>query len=181
MAAGDGLGALGQKYEAIRAYGWVLELPFDATSTGGTTGRPKGEALKIACKQIGAVGFTTEDIAVDRVNDKFYYPGKYSTDETTLTFDNLVTGAAANMLFSWITSATFNPNTGSMGTGSTLKENLKIHQLNPNNEEIMTIHLWGAYPRFWRLSELNYSQSEFHTIEVGVRYDFVTHEGYAAP
>lgn len=177
-AAGTGLGALGQKYESLRSYGWIIEIepvPF-GSETGG---RPSADVdvLKLACKQVGAIGYTTEDIAVDRVNDKFYYPGKYSTDETTLTFDNFVEGDSAESLFAWM-NGTFDPTTGRMGTGETLKRNIKIHQLGPDNTEVMTIHLWGAYPRFWRLSELNYSQSEFHTIEVGVRYDFVTHEAY---
>tara|TARA_R110000765_G_scaffold420407_1_gene525393 strand:+ start:577 stop:1191 length:615 start_codon:yes stop_codon:yes gene_type:complete len=181
-AMGEGLGALGQKYESLRSYGWVIEITPPATGTVGDMGRPHGETtntLKLACKQIGAIGYTTEDIAVDRVNDKFYYPGKYSTDETTLTFDNFVAGDSATALFAWM-NGTFDPVTGRMGQGVDLKQNIKIHQLGPDNTEVMTIHLWGAYPRFWRLSELNYSQSEFHTIEVGVRYDFVTHEVYQA-
>jgi len=168
------LGTLSQKYEALRSYGWVMELP-GATATGYD--RDMQETLRVAVKQIGAIGFTTEDIAVDRVNDKFYYPGKYSTDETTFTFDNLVGGEAATELFSWM-QGTFDPYTGQMGQSDSLKQNLQIHQLAPDLTEVMTINLYGAYPRFWRLAELNYSQSEFHTIEVGVRYDFATHIAY---
>ena len=176
------LGALGQKYESLRSYGWVIEIetPIVPVPGDNTQGRLTGDGsdtLKLACKQIGAIGYTTEDIAVDRVNDKFYYPGKYSTDETTLTFDNFVAGDSASALFDWM-NGTFDPANGTMGTGAALKRNIKIHQLNPQNVEVMTITLYGAYPRFWRLSELNYSQSEFHTIEVGVRYDFVTHEAH---
>ena len=47
------------------------------------------QLLTVAAKQVSEVGYTVEDIEVHRVNDRYYYPGKPSPEEVTITFDNL--------------------------------------------------------------------------------------------
>lgn len=169
------LNTLSQQYDSLRTYSWLISI--DGLGDPGTddmSPRDQTNSLTLACKQIGAIGFSVEDIAVDRVNDKFYYPGKYSADETTFTFDNLVTGEAAQALFAWM-SETYDPHTGVLGT-SQMKRKIVITQLDADHKPKMTITLYGAYAKFYRLAELNYSTNDFHTIEVGVRYDFAVQE-----
>ena len=168
------LNTLSQQYDSLRTYSWLVSIEGLGTGETGTNPRDQTNALTLACKQIGAIGFSVEDIAVDRVNDKFYYPGKYSADETTFTFDNLIKGDAAETLFKWI-SETYNPTTGQLGT-SAMKRKITITQLDADHTPKMTITLYGAYAKFYRLAELNYSTNDFHTIEVGVRYDFAVQE-----
>tara|TARA_R100000458_G_scaffold11747_1_gene9520 strand:+ start:1741 stop:2325 length:585 start_codon:yes stop_codon:yes gene_type:complete len=171
----DRLNTLSQQYDSLRTYSWLVSIEgFGDPATADGSPRDQTNSLTLACKQIGAIGFSVEDIAVDRVNDKFYYPGKYSADETTFTFDNLVTGEAANALFAWI-SETYDPRTGVLGT-SAMKRKIKITQLDADHTPKMMITLYGAYAKFYRLAELNYSTNDFHTIEVGVRYDFALQE-----
>tara|TARA_R110000765_G_scaffold353903_3_gene443822 strand:+ start:705 stop:1292 length:588 start_codon:yes stop_codon:yes gene_type:complete len=169
------LNTLSQQYDSLRTYSWLISIG-GLGDTTGAEGSPRDQtnSLTLACKQVGAIGFQVEDIAVDRVNDKFYYPGKYSADETTLTFDNLVTGEAANALFGWI-SETYDPTTGVLGT-SAMKRKIQITQLDADHNPKMMITLYGAYAKFYRLAELNYSTNDFHTIEVGVRFDFALQE-----
>ena len=169
------LNTLSQQYDSLRTYSWLISIG-GLGDTTGADGSPRDQtnSLTLACKQVGAIGFQVEDIAVDRVNDKFYYPGKYSADETTLTFDNLVTGEAANALFGWI-SETYDPTTGVLGT-SAMKRKIQITQLDADHKPKMMITLYGAYAKFYRLAELNYSTNDFHTIEVGVRFDFALQE-----
>ena len=169
------LNTLSQQYDSLRTYSWLISIG-GLGDTTGAEGSPRDQtnSLTLACKQVGAIGFQVEDIAVDRVNDKFYYPGKYSADETTLTFDNLVTGEAANALFGWI-SETYDPTTGVLGTSS-MKRKIQITQLDADHNPKMMITLYGAYAKFYRLAELNYSTNDFHTIEVGVRFDFALQE-----
>ena len=168
------LNTLSQQYDSLRTYSWLVSIEGLETNEAGTDPREQTNALTLACKQIGAIGFNVEDIAVDRVNDKFYYPGKYSADETTFTFDNLISGKAAEALFSWM-SETYDPKTGQLGT-SLMKRKIVITQLDADHTPKMTITLYGAYAKFYRLAELNYSTNDFHTIEVGVRYDFAVQE-----
>ena len=81
---GDGLPIISEGLDSVRAYQWEihLELPPDITDTNQ-------DKLTLAAKQITAVGFSTEAIEVNRVNDKVFYPGKASPEEVTVTFDNL--------------------------------------------------------------------------------------------
>jgi len=168
------LNTLSQQYDSLRTYSWLVSIEGLGISEAGDSPSDQTNALTLACKQIGAIGFSVEDIAVDRVNDKYYYPGKYSADETTFTFDNLITGKAAAALFAWI-SETYDPRTGKLGT-SDMKRKIVITQLDADHTPKMTITLYGAYAKFYRLAELNYSTNDFHTIEVGVRYDFAVQE-----
>tara|TARA_R110000765_G_scaffold417576_1_gene520224 strand:- start:40 stop:633 length:594 start_codon:yes stop_codon:yes gene_type:complete len=162
--------------ESYRAYQWEVEIVL-----------PKGindeEKLTLAAKQVSQIGFASEDIVSDRVNDKYFYPGKVTPDSVTITFDNIVKGEMAEKLFSWM-SNTYDPITGSFtpqfirGTASTntgaggFKNHIMLYQLDNTMFPVKHVHLYGAYPKSWRLAEFNYTTNEFHTIEVEIRYDF---------
>ena len=75
------LNTLSQQYDSLRTYSWLISI--DGVGSGGGGPRDNSNAITLACKQIGNIGFSVEDIAVDRINDKYYYPGKYAADETT--------------------------------------------------------------------------------------------------
>ena len=168
----DRLNTLSQQYDSLRTYSWLISI--DGVGSGGGGPRDNSNAITLACKQIGNIGFSVEDIAVDRINDKYYYPGKYAADETTLTFDNLIEGGAAVALFNWMRE-TYDPFTGKLG-GPDMKRKIFITQLDAQHNPKMRITLYGAYCKFYRLAELNYSTNDFHTIECGVKYDFAVQE-----
>jgi hypothetical protein len=156
--------------ESYRAYQWEVEIALPTGIGGDET------TLTLAAKQISQIGFTSEDIVVDRVNDKFYYPGKVAPEEVTFTFDNLVKGDLAQMLFDWMTN-TYDPRSGVFtptfiqGAGG-FKSNIKIYFLDNTMFPVKHVYLYGAYPKAWKLAEFNYTTNEFHTIEVTVRFDF---------
>jgi hypothetical protein len=168
------LNTLSQQYDSLRTYSWLVSIDGLGGNDPNRSPRDQSNSLTLACKQIGNIGFQVEDIAVDRINDKFYYPGKYSADETTLTFDNLIEGHAAEALFNWM-KETYDPNTGKLGT-SDMKRKIYITQLDADHTPKMRITLYGAYCKFYRLAELNYSTNDFHTIECGIRFDFAVQE-----
>ena len=160
---------LSHSLESYRAYQWEVEIVLP-------TGQGEEEILTLAAKQISQIGFTSEDIVADRVNDKFFYPGKVTPESVTITFDNLVKGSVASKLFDWM-SNTYDPITGSFTPqftqGATgFKNHIRIYQLDSEMFPIKHVHLYGAYPKAWKLAEFNYSTNEFHTIEVEIRYDF---------
>ena len=68
--------------ESYRAYQWEVEIDLP-------TGMHEGEKLTLAAKQVSQIGFASEDIVADRVNDKFHYPGKVTPESCTITFDKM--------------------------------------------------------------------------------------------
>jgi len=154
--------------EAYRTYQWEVEI--DTGVDGDET------KLTLAAKKVGEISFSTETIKVDRVNDRYHYPGRASTETVTITFDNLVKGAVAEQLYDWMSSVydpihgTFTP--GFMQGEGSFKRNIQIYLLDNSMFPVKHITLYGAYPKSWKLSEFNYSQSEFHTLEVELQFDF---------
>ena len=116
-----------------------------------------------------------EDIEVNRVNDKVYYPGRPSMEEATITFDNLSKTKADRVLYE-LFAKTYDPRSGAMntvGTGdATFKGRLELIQLKNDGTPRNIIHLMGAYPKSITHGEYNYSTNEFHTIEMAFRYDY---------
>ena len=146
----------------------------------------------MACKKITQPGFTVEDIEVHRVNEKFYYPGKPTPDNITVTFDNLIKGDVADALFAWMRSV-YDPVYGihyaGLGNGTSdvnqspeglagmtqapiFKRTVTIWQLDAHRNPVTHVNLYGCYPKGWKLGEFNYETNDFHTIEMDLRYDF---------
>jgi len=144
-----------------------------------------GASLTTAAKQVSPIAGASDEIVVDRVNDKMYYPGKFTPEAVTITFDNQLLTETSPALWNWF-SQTYNPVTGEVaalsppgGTGGGLKANsLRIVELDNANEPFASIELYGVYPQGISFSEKNYSTNEFSTIEVVFRYDFL---GYKRP
>jgi len=167
------LPSISTNLDSVRAYQW--EVHFQGLPPIGDDGK----TLTLAAKQVTQIGHMVEDIAVDRFNDRVYYPGKASAEEVKITFDNLYQPQMADILYNWF-QGTYNPVDGRVGTtrnktgsASRLKGSAVILQLNGKGEVVGGTKLYGTYPKAWKLAEFNYStQNEFHTIELTLRYDF---------
>tara|TARA_R110000751_G_scaffold257700_4_gene357123 strand:- start:1829 stop:2476 length:648 start_codon:yes stop_codon:yes gene_type:complete len=179
IAVTDGA-KLFHQYDSYRAYSWLIRI----NGIGGATGSilnsiglsDPDNMLTLAAKQVGQIGYNVDDIMVDRVNDKFYYPGRPSMEETVVTFDNLLKGDVAKALFDWMRT-TYDPIQGvhsySIVGGSSNKRTVDVIQLDHQRQPKMVARLYGCYPKNWRLAEFNYSANDFHSIEVSLRYDIV--------
>ena len=138
--------------------------------------------LTLAAKQVSPPGgFSVEDIEVNRVNDKMYYPGRPSPEEVTITFDNLYNRRTQETLWEWF-KAIYDPITGDMtknsspggsGNASFKATKMEIIQLDNTKTPHASIELYGVYPKAFRPGEHNYSTNDMHTIEVTFRYDFM--------
>lgn len=185
--AGETFGGneLFHRYDSYRAYSWLIRIQ----GIGGVVGSILAGAgitdpdnvLTLAAKQVGQIGFSVEDIMVDRVNDKYYYPGRPSFEETVVTFDNLIRGDAAKALFNWMRT-TYDPITGTHSTSlinaaagpyGGFKKTVDVILLDSNRVPQWVVRLYGCYPKSWRLAEFNYAINDFHSIEVSLRYDMV--------
>ena len=170
---------LSHDLESYRTYQWEVEIDMPEGQQTGS------ETLTLAAKQVSQITWASDDIVVDRVNDKFYYPGKVAPEDCTITFDNLVKGQTAERLFNWI-SNTYDPITGTFtpqfnqGIG-TFKSHIRLYQLDNRMIPVKQLHLYGAYPKSWRLAEFNYGTNDFHTIEIVVRFDFAVQYSDSEP
>jgi len=183
---------LSHALESFRAYAWEIHIPRFAGALSNVPGMNDQSRLTLAAKQVTQPGFTVEDIEVHRVNEKFYYPGKPTPDEITVTFDNLIKGDVADALFAWMRSVydpVYGIHYGGLGNGTSdvnpspeglagiteapiFKRTVTIWQLDPHRNPVTHVNLYGCYPKGWKLGEFNYSTNDFHTIEMTLRYDF---------
>lgn len=180
---GTSLPLISQNLDSVRTY--QFELHFDRIPDGILSDPVDERKLVLACKQVSQVGFSVEPIEVHRVNDKVFYPGKASPEELTVTFDNFYETNAdvSQSLYRWFQSiynpvtGRFNTTPGPEGTGTTPKTEFKstgrLYMLDAQGSPISETTLIGLMPISWKTAEFNYSTNEFHTIEMGFRYDFL--------
>jgi len=166
--------------DSVRAYQWEITFAKSGLDKLGDQVKP----LTLAAKQVNGIGMSVEDIEVNRVNDKVYYPGRPSMEELVVTFDNLQQTKVDKLLFSYFSSV-YNPVTGVLGSGhvgtgtvagtaiaAPFKSTLSVLQLDGKGDIRNEIKLFGAYPKNITHGEYNYSTNEFHTLEMTFRYDF---------
>ena len=172
-----GAPTISNKLDSIRAYQWEITFTH-AMDTQGTQAQP----LTLAAKQVNGLGMSVEDIEVNRVNDKVYYPGKPSVDDLVITFDNIRDERISEVLYDFF-GQTYDPMTGQFGDFANPITKMPIHltQLGPDMQPVNSLTAIGAYPKKYTVAEYNYSTNDFHTIEVTFRYDFLKHYHGAFP
>tara|TARA_Y100001938_G_scaffold145308_1_gene221655 strand:+ start:125 stop:793 length:669 start_codon:yes stop_codon:yes gene_type:complete len=150
--------------------------PLGAASQTGAA-----NAMTTAAKQVSPIGGAVDDIVVDRLNDKVYYPGKFTPENVTITFDNQLLSRSTPAVYQWFTSI-YNPLTGDMmknaapggpGNRSFKCSKMTVLELDNTNEPHAFIEMYGVYPTAVRFSEKNYATNDFSTVEVTFRFDFL--------
>tara|TARA_R110001583_G_scaffold18132_3_gene72541 strand:+ start:3782 stop:4369 length:588 start_codon:yes stop_codon:yes gene_type:complete len=176
----DGLPVISQDLESVRAYQWEMTF-FPPAEVEIPLGFSK--PLTLAAKRVNGMRVQVEDIAVNRVNDVTYYPGRPSMGELEVTFDNLLATKAGFQLYKYFQSV-YDPLTGEVGATfladpGKYKTNAEVLELNGAMEPISMVKLVGLYPKRFTKAEKNYSTNEFDTITVTFRYDFIIQLGDA--
>jgi len=173
---GTALPLISKQLDSVRTYQFEVRFAGLPPEVAGNA-----DQLTLAAKQVSPIAGSIDDIVVDRVNDKVYYPGKFTPDPVTITFDNQYLTQASPTLWKWFKSI-YDPITGDATTlaapggpgNRTFKANkLTIVELDNHQEPHATIELYGVYPQSVRFSEKVYSDASFSTMEVTFRYDFV--------
>jgi len=177
---GEGLPVISTELDSVRAYQFEIHfigLPDAVTNQVDLT---------LAAKKVNGAEFTVEPLAVDRVNDKVFYPGRPTPGDLTVTFDNLYLRQTASDLWKYFTNI-YNPITGEMtptsapggGQGRTFKvDKVEVIQLDNTMTPHSTIELYGVWPTKWTAAEFNYSTNDFHSIDVTFKYDFMSQYNY---
>ena len=171
--AGTTLPLISQNLDSVRAY--QFEIQFDLGDLNLGTG---SKELTLAAKQVTQLGFASEDIEVNRINDKVFYPGKSSPESVTVTFDNQLQWPIAQALWRWYKTI-YDPTTGTMNNTQDPNvfkaQKATIVHLDSKGQPKYETTLFGVYPKKWTTAEFNYGTNEFHTIEMEFRYDFMDH------
>ena len=180
---GESLPKVSTVLDSVRAYQFEIQFFGLPTQLQG-----QQQDLTLAAKQVSPIGFQVEDIIVNRVNDRVHYPGKPSTESVKVTFDNLYLRRTSQTLWEWFKTI-YDPLSGDMtklaapgGPGNrTFKANkMRIIELDNTRNPHAAIELYAVYPKAVSFSEKNYSTSEFATIEVDFRFDFMNYFNYNA-
>jgi hypothetical protein len=176
-AAGDSdlnkLPVVSTDLDSIRSYQW--EIQFDiATMKKNSTYPFTADTLVLAAKQVTGLSFAFADIEVHRMNDKVFYPGKVAQEEVTVTFDNLLKGAAGVQFYEYLATV-FDMRTGFYNTAGdgNYKGSMRVLEFDGQGRIKNVVDLKGVYPKSFSKGEKNYSTSEFDTFEVKFRYDFM--------
>ena len=174
-----GLPVISQDLDSIRAYQWEIKFfpPLEVE-----TPIPFAEPLTLAAKQVNGMQVSVEDIEVNRVNDKVYYPGRPSFGELEVTFDNLLKTKSGFQLYKYFQSI-YDPTTGEMtstflNSPGAFKSRIEVLELNGAMKPVSLVELRGCYPKSFNKAEKNYSTNEFDTISVTFRYDFLLQKGF---
>jgi hypothetical protein len=172
--SGKNLPLLSHAADSVRTYGFEVtfyQVPVNAPA--GTESKP----LTLACKSVSPIAWNIEEIVADRVNDKFFYPGKATPDPVTMIFDNLFATKTSSHLFDWF-STIYNPVTGQFtiglsdkGVGS-FKVVADVVELNTQGQPFTFTRMYGLWPTGWKEGERSWASNEFHTIEGTFRFDF---------
>ena len=176
---GETLPKISTKLDSVRSY--QFEVRFFGVPQEFINSQ---QVLTAAAKQVSPVGGATDEIVVDRLNDKLYYPGKFSPEAVTITFDNQLLSQTTPTLWNWFKTI-YDPITGDMtklaapggpGNKSFKASKMTILELDNTNEPHAFIEMYGVYPTGVRFSEKNYATNDFSTVEVTFRYDFVDYD-----
>lgn len=176
---GKSLPKLSTKLDAVRSYQFEVKFFGVPQEFIGTQ-----QVLTAAAKQVSPIGGQTDEIVVDRLNDKMYYPGKFTPVAVTVTFDNQLLSQTTPALWNWFKTI-YDPMTGDMtklsapggpGNKSFKASKMTVLELDNTNEPHAYIEMYGVYPTGVRFSEKNYASNDFSTVEVTFRYDFVDYD-----
>ena len=178
---GETLPKISTQLDSVRTYQFEMRFYGLPAALAGSQ-----QDLTLAAKRVGPVGMSVEDIAVQRVNDKIFYPGIASPEELQVTFDNLYLKNTSPALWEWFKTI-YDPVTGDMtklaapggaGNRSFKAAKATIMELDNTKNPHAAIELYGVYPKAVRFSEKNYSTNEFSTLEVTFRWDFIDYYKY---
>lgn len=176
---GETLPKISTKLDSVRSY--QFEVRFFGVPQEFINSQ---QVLTAAAKQVSPIGGSTDEIVVDRLNDKMYYPGKFSPEAVTITFDNQLLSQTTPTLWNWFKTI-YDPITGDStklaapggpGNKSFKASKMTVLELDNTNEPHAYIEMYGVYPTGVRFSEKNYATNDFSTVEVTFRYDFVDYD-----
>lgn len=171
---GKTLPKVSTQIDSVRAYQFEVRFYGLPAAIAGSQ-----QDLTLAAKQVSQAGMSVEPIEANRVNDRLWFPGKFTQDELTITFDDLYLKNTSPTLYEWFKTI-YDPISGDMtklaapgGPGNRTFKASKLVVLHLDNTKtpIASQEYYGVWPYAIKPSERNFSTNEFATIEVSFKWD----------
>lgn len=175
----QGMPVISTELDSVRAYGWEVEFSLPpGFRLGGKDKNSTLRSMTLGAKTVSEFGFNFQDIEVNRMNDKAYYPGKVTNDEVTITFDNLLKAGGdefnteGRLLVEYL-GTVYSQEFGRALT-TNYKQRLRIKEFDTAGNVRCIYELIGAYPKAYKKAEKNYAtNNEFDSVQVTFRFDFL--------
>jgi len=150
-------------YQPKRKNQWYVEIA-PPNSTNFTT---------FAIKSTGLPGGTFNEVVIDYMNSKFYFPGKWEWETISMTLRDFIGENSSQKLYDWFTSQ-FSPEKGGQAMGGEVKSNIIISLLDPRGSVIERWTLMGAFLKEAKWGDLDYSDDGERELTITIRYDYAT-------
>jgi hypothetical protein len=140
-------------------------------------------------KSVKVPSFSVGETEHDFLDNKFYYPGKTTWEEVSMTLVDPASPDATELTMEILENSGYSvkkapPSVGD-GTASTISkrsavqsgiQNLKIEVLDDKGSAIETWTLNNPFIKSVSFSDLDYSNEDLRTIDLSIRYDWATCE-----
>ena len=161
--------------EPKRAYRWIMRLNINNEN-----------ALdEFLVKKVTRPGWSLSETEHQFLNHTFYYPGRITYDEMSVTLvDSITPNAAVNIQNLLVSSGYVTPDAVGSGDFRTISKagwvsdtgaglgRVEVVQIDPDNKELETWTLFNTWIKKCDLGELNYEEDALLNIELTLRYDY---------
>ena len=154
-------------------------------SIGGQNGKFTG--LHFWAKTVDTPSFDVTEVEHNYYDNKYYYPGRVSWSEVTLTLVDPISPDAVQLTNKILIDSGYNipkdpTSANQKATISKKKANaagfkkLSIHVVNAEGFDLEVWTLNNPFIKSAKYGDLDYSNDELRTVEMSIRYDWATCE-----
>lgn len=147
----------------------------------------RGEDVLWWAKTVTTPSFDVSEVTHDFLDNKYYYPGRVTWNEVSMTLVDPVSPDAVGQTNALLEAMGYKvpSNVNTLGTitkttdidtGATALGDVVISILNADGEPIETWRLQNPFIKSAKYGDLDYSNDELRTITLGLRYDWATCE-----
>jgi hypothetical protein len=142
-----------------------------------------GEDVLWWAKTVTTPSFDVSEVTHDFLDNKYYYPGRVTWNEVSMTLVDPVSPDAVGQTNALLEAMGYVVPSNTANLSSVSKENsgialgiIVISILDADGNEIETWRLQNPFIKSAKYGDLDYSNDELRTITLGLRYDWATCE-----
>ena len=142
-----------------------------------------GEDVLWWAKTVTTPSFDVSEVTHDFLDNKYYYPGRVTWNEVSMTLVDPVSHDAVGQTNALLEAMGYVVPSNTTNLSSVSKENsgialgvIVISILDVDGKEIETWRLQNPFIKSAKYGDLDYSNDELRTITLGLRYDWATCE-----
>ena len=163
---------------------------FRVTLTGVSTGQQDAGASNILwwAKSVTTPSFDVSNVEHHHFDNRYYYPGRVTWNPISLVLVDPITIDAADITVRMLANQGYQPGVSteanktktinkSDATGTSSLGTVTIEVFDSNNNVVETWTLNNPFIESAKFGDLDYSNDDLKTIEMGIRYDWASFQG----